>query len=637
MLKRAAMGARRATLPSKERRWRWRRELTGTVAIAILAVVLYALHRLPGLRVPALATARASTSAAKLPASPSAGERRDTLAIDPLREAPRQPALAGRAPAAEDGARAAVCATDTRAECVRVSGSVLDAAGGPIVGARLSAWDPRGALVGEGASDGAGQFRLEVTRGLVRIGAGADGYSEQVRAIEAPLDGLQLLLSAESRIVGRVVMADTRLPVVDALVTASNQDGFPTEPRAARTAADGAFALSGLVVGRYSLAAVAQGGRVEPREIVIGMGESSEPIELRAHAATTLRGVVQVGGAPCARGSVFVQGALILYSALAPDGSVAFDGVPPGHYTVDVRCVGALAWSEHLNVESTPLTRLWDLDRGLELRGVARTADDHPLAGAEIEVVALGEPAARAGTSCVSDERGAFSCWGLVPGEYSCVIGSGLPARSDSVRAAVGPGAAPRVVLRAYATGALRVRLDGSGGFELRTLGVLARSAKQLLVAERRGDEFLFEQLVLGVYEVAIDSAAPGSGRRVELTRAGELLELSLPLPAPQTISGRVVDETGQGVPDAWISVVGGSSFEHLRPATPVLSDAVGEFVVSGLLPAQYELSASGGRRTAQLELPSGSQGVLVTLREAEAAPGAETVGFTPARPARRQ
>jgi hypothetical protein len=184
-------------------------------------------------------------------------------------------------------------------------------------------------------------------------------------------------------------------------------------------------------------------------------------------------------------------------------------------------------------------------------------------------------------------------------------------------------------VLKAHAEGALRVRLEGSRDFEQRTLTVVARSKERLLVAEPRGAELVFEPIALGAYEVALDSAAHGSGQRVELTRPGEVVELSLPLPSPRRISGRVVDEAGQAVPDAWISVAGTSDFAQFRPSTPVLSDGEGQFILSGLLPARYQLSASSGRRTAELEVASDTQGLIVTLRESSSRAVAEAAAAT--------
>jgi hypothetical protein len=257
---------------------------------------------------------------------------------------------------------------------VIVSGTVLDASGGAIAGAWLRAEDGRGAGLASTGSSGAGTFRVSVAPGLTRISAGADGYSEQLEDILAPVEGLRLVLAPESAIAGHVLVEGTREPVPGAVVTALSEEGLPTEPHAARTTADGAFRVSGLSAGRYSLAAVARNWRSEPRMIVVTVAETAEPIELGVRRATPLRGVVRVGGVLCQRGGVSVQGAVHLYSPLAPDGSVLFDGVPPGRYDLEVSCAGALAQLDQLDVGPEPIDRAWELERGLELRGVASSA-----------------------------------------------------------------------------------------------------------------------------------------------------------------------------------------------------------------------------------------------------------------------
>jgi hypothetical protein len=598
--------------------------LKWTVAVALPVAGALVVCRAPAPAAPAREAARERRPASELPALDVSAPAPDARTGAP----PPQFAVATRA-AAEQSAELEPACAGTNAVCVLISGTVLDASGGIVAGARINASDGGGALRAAGTSDESGRFRLQVTRGLARVSARADGYSEQVQAIEAPLDGVRFVLAPESSIDGRVVVAGSGQPVADALVTAVGQDGPQAEPHVARSSSDGTFRVSGLLAGSYSFAAVARHWRAEPRTISVGVAETLEPIELKVRAAAPVRGRVRAGGEACARGSVFLRGALNLFSELGPDGNVAFDGVPSGSYTVDVRCVGALAYSEELGVGSAPLSRVWELDRGLELRGVARTAGDMPLADAPIEVSPVGEPADRNGASCSSDLRGEFTCAGLEPGQYDCVIGSGVPARGDRVRVSLGADSAPYVVLKAHAEGALRVRLEGSRDFEQRTLTVVARSKERLLVAEPRGAELVFEPIALGAYEVALDSAAHGSGQRVVLTRPGEVVELSLPLPSPRRISGRVVDEAGQAVPDAWISVAGTSDFAQFRPSTPVLSDGEGQFILSGLLPARYQLSASSGRRTAELEVASDTQGLIVTLRESSSRAVAEAAAAT--------
>lgn len=599
----------------REMRRRW---LIAIIAMGIVALYLSSRSR----EVPA--PPASSTGAGLAPESPA---RAAPVPQRPARERVAAQTPSSGSAAARSRAHLALAADEAPApacgvECVPVSGTVLDASGGAIAGARVRASDSHGALLATAVSSGAGTFRLSVAPGLTRISAGADGYSEQLEDILAPIGGLRLVLAAESAIAGRVVIEGTQQPVAGAVVTAVSEEGLPTEPRATRTTADGAFRVSGLSAGRYSLAAVARSWRSDSRTLVVGVAETVEPIELSVRRAIPIHGVVQVDGAPCERGSVAVQGAVRLYSQLAPDGSVLFDGVPPGRYDVEVNCAGALAQSDELDVGHEPLERVWELERGLELRGVALSPAATPLAGAEIEVSPVGEPHDRGNTSCVTNERGEFSCSGLQPGAYECIIASSGPPRSERVRVTLSAESAPPLVLHAHPEGAIRVRLEGTRDFELRTLALMARGPRATLLGELRGDEVVFEPVALGSYEVALESAPPGSGRRVELSQPGQLVQLSFELPAPHTLSGRVVDESGQGLPDTWVRVHGTSPYAQLRPSTPVLTDAEGAFSVLGLVPARYQLHASKGALQAELdEVASDSRDVTVTLASARPAP----------------
>jgi hypothetical protein len=102
---------------------------------------------------------------------------------------------------------------------------------------------------------------------------------------------------------------------------------------------------------------------------------------------------------------------------------------------------------------------------------------------------------------------------------------------------------------------------------------------------------------------------------RVELGRADEIVEVTLSDLATRVLSGRVVDEGGQGVADAWVRVAGAAPWSQARPARPVLTDAEGAFAVEGLLAGQYRVDVSSARGEGRLEdVPAGAT-VTVPLR----------------------
>lgn len=114
-----------------------------------------------------------------------------------------------------------------------VSGTVLDAGGGPIPGARVTVRrSPRGAVLAIAYSDVAGRFSATAVPGPVMLEATAEHYSVAHRLVEAPAPNLTLALVPASRIRGRVVRADGS-PISDVAVTATVQAGAAVLPRPA--------------------------------------------------------------------------------------------------------------------------------------------------------------------------------------------------------------------------------------------------------------------------------------------------------------------------------------------------------------------------------------------------------------------
>jgi hypothetical protein len=302
---------------------------------------------------------------------------------------------------------------------------------------------------------------------------------------------------------------------------------------------------------------------------------------------------------------VTLEGPVPGFAVLDAQGQVEFVGLLPGVYRAQVTCDPGMDLTDEIEVGLEPVARDWDLEPGSSLTGVATTWAGAPLAGARVEIEPIGEPSGRRRGGCTfSDERGAFSCSGLEPGEYDCLLRDNAVARSARVRVLLqADGAPPEISLRAAATASLSVRIEGKGSLQLDAFAVLAeRKGTAPLVAERRGTQFVLEQIPLGVYDVSIDPEVPGGRKTVALTRADALVALSLTAPAARTLSGRVLDEHGNGVPDAWVRVAGTSTYGALFPASPVMSDAEGVFAIPGLLPGSYELSATSSRGEAQLE-----------------------------------
>jgi protocatechuate 3,4-dioxygenase beta subunit len=389
-------------------------------------------------------------------------------------------------------------------------------------------------------------------------------------------------------------------------------------PRTALTDESGAFRLERLPPGRYSLIAAAGEWRGSERSLVLDFA-GQESVELLVSPATRLTGSVRAGGANCQLGAVQIDGPSSAVQPVTADGRVEFLGVLPGVYQLHVSCASALDWDDELEIGLEPVTRDWDLERGLSITGVAVGASGAPLAGAQIQVDPIGELAARGSVACTSDDHGAFECSGLLPGAYACQLRDDVVDRSDRVQVNLADGSPPpSIVLRARPAASLRVRVEASAALQLDALTVLAKpKGKAPLVAQRKGEWFVWEALPLGRYEVLLDPDVSGARRWVELSNTDARVELTLSGVESRALSGRVVDESGGGMPDVWLRASGNSLYGALRPAPSVMSDADGKFSLPGLLPGHYELSASSSLGQTLLDVLNDGRPVTVAMSAA--------------------
>jgi hypothetical protein len=500
---------------------------------------------------------------------------------------------------------------------VEVSGWVLDALGGTVPGARITA---RGAdaeaVLAVTESDATGQFRLTVAEGVVHVSADADAYSDAVERVVAPCAGVTLALAPQSRIGGRVVAESSGAPIAGAVVTASGDQGLHATARSVETDAEGAFQIERLAAGSYQLVAAAPEWRSETRAVHVGLGQTTDGVTLTASSATTLSGAVEVAGAPCRDGYYELSGPV--WSARSiDDGRVEVDGLLPGQYQISLSCARALTRAETLSIGNQPVEHLWSLDLGLELKGTVQTASGQPAAAARVDVFPIGEPRGRPNVSCATDDSGQFSCAGLLPGDYECVVGENAPQRV-SLNAAT----AANVLLRMQPTGTIRVWTTKHGRAAPGSLLVLARRPGQTpLWGTQRGEAFVFERLTLGRYEVYVEQA-PGATARVHLQQDGETVELRLPLPREASVSGRVLDEQGVPVPNAWVRAsLADSEYAAFTPvAAPVLTDDDGAFSIHGLFARKYDLKVSADSAEGRAEnVAGGSERVLIAVRGSSA------------------
>ena len=131
---------------------------------------------------------------------------------------------------------------------------------------------------------------------------------------------------------------------------------------------------------------------------------------------------------------------------------------------------------------------------------------------------------------------------------------------------------------------------------------VLAKSAAPVALRARRvGLDYVFDELPTGQY-VIYEADHADATQTVRITGAGQVARVTLSLPRPFTIAGRVLDSAGQPVADAWVthrrtdSAAGGDTLRE-----PQLTNAEGEFVLQVNADAPYTLSATSPSGAGQL------------------------------------
>lgn len=544
---------------------------------------------------------------------------------------------------------------------VLVSGVVKDIAGGEIEGAQVIAsggWRSNAAGQAVALSGDEGRFELWTAPGSISVFANVEGYAMGWVEAVAPGEFIELFLTPESVLVGKVVLASGGEPVegVTVSVNGNNSD---------RTDESGRFRIDRLQPGTYKPIAESDELYGQAAEQVhLGLGQTSEEVVVRVHPAVLVEGSVMLAGSeqPCTRGSVRLDnpGVHSERGRLDDEGHVEFRGVLAGTYKVFVNCEGHVSEDQYDDLvvgEENIGGLVWEVREGLAIRGEVVDEAGQPIELIEVHARQVADPeAARTQLTNAggeSERDGSFELAGLLPGRYevgtSSWIGRSGPIEPIVVELQSGADVNDvRIVMPAV--GSIHGRVIDETGKPISGATVQASEVGgQTGQMARSNDagEFTIEHVRPGQNRVTALSSdswsamrKPGTtdddiqGELVEVV-GNEVVEITITVEAREgRITGVVKDEGGGVVADAFIDIermsdkAGANAASARRSvrwswgSEPVLTDEDGRFALDGLPDGKFVVRANrkGGGEAVLEEVALGSHIELVIASTGELA-----------------
>ena len=546
-------------------------------------------------------------------------------------------------------------------------GTIRDASGGPIAGARVT-WMRANRPTGEAIllagveveSDANGSYELCVDGGRTRVTAAvsADGYGAiEIAAMVWGRDRFDFSLVPEATVVGRVIREDDGQPVAQAYVTLSpDQRGAErTGRRAAFSDAEGGFRITGVAPGRHVVGAIGDHlATARETPIVVEAGQTTDDMELVVETRSMVTGVVTDGGKPVAGALVWAKtndpGRTSDTAVSQADGSFVLGRVPRGQVRFVARPYEVVsprtfqverARHDGVAIEVGALGTI----TGLVVRG------DRPVDGAQLELHGSNSNEV---TPVRTGADGRFEARGLRPGRW-VVYGS---SEQDGAF-----GRAPDVQLERGGKADIRIDLMYSAAISGMVVDQDGEPVPGVSVEFRHGsmddfgfattpDDGRFRAATMvggGSYEVTVRRRSGSSGglrpaagsrfpRVLLADGASEVTGLVLAVRLDRlSIAGRVVDENGDPVADARVAAEVAEqglapSFSYARHQASAVTDVEGRFSIGDLSAGSYAVQArastgqeavvhgvSAGRKDLAIVLPSPGtvEGTLVGFGEA--------------------
>lgn len=463
-------------------------------------------------------------------------------------------------------------------------------------------WLRRGVEGGSGEAAGAGGGGATAA-GTAGANGARGGASANDAAVRSPDE-----LGGPLRLDGQLI-DEAGAPVGDALVAISTEP-----PRTTRSQADGSFAFDKLIPRHFTLHA--QGGDLVGA-MRYRLTSTSDPAIVRMRRGTrVLVRVLDEAGAPIAGAEV--RAPLMYLEEVAEEVRTGADG------KATLRGLGNLPWGairasaagyapsstnafpdvSERGETSVQIT----LRRGVAVSGAVRDEKGSPVAGAKIYCSSMNPSRQGVSLDATSDAEGAFRFPAIAAGEYTLSARHPAYSSGDQFKSLELGGEAVTGLELTLTTGATLagtvVHADGSPApyAIVKAAALEEQNGTPRWVAS--DDQGRFELVGLPrkrVQVIANHERAASALAEVMLDEAPRKDELRLVLDVTGALSGVVVDERGEPVPEVQVKAQNKnwmSSFaeNYLKGSPVTMTDGSGAFAFQGLADEDYLLTLNDER-----------------------------------------
>ncbi len=429
------------------------------------------------------------------------------------------------------------------------------------------------------------------------------------------------------RLLGRVIDEEAR-PVAGASVSV---DSVPL--RSQLTSSDGAFRFEGLLGRSYQLSARTEDGRATTRQLLLDRETPEVDLLLRAAAAFEVTVLHATERRPLPNATVTVEGQPSLIGTTNAEGKLTLTGLPRGRHVVNASHEGFAPTRVPVFEDRGSGTRpvLLQLSPGSAVFGRVVDSAGRGVAGAVVQAVvpnALSPDTLRAGLAVESDAEGSWRIAALPSGTFwvNAVHPEFGPSSSASFEVGGdGREVGPISVIMgagAHLTGQV---FEASGSpaawstVSVRAAGAAARVGVRRSV--QADDHGLFTVKGLPRTELWVEARLEGAvAPAVVVDLAEGEADVTLLLETAGVIRGVVVSSRGEPLPGAQVAAVPEDGERRVSLGDSRIgqyaadvSDDLGQFQLSGLLPGHYRVRASTTHAVQTMNFWMGSSVVAET------------------------